>query len=41
MENISQIRILWRNVGPTIYLKTLKKLVYDNVTNHVAVKGLP
>ena len=32
---------LWRIVGPTTDLKTHKKVVYDNVTNHVAIKSFP
>ena len=30
-----------RTVGPTTDLKTHKKVVYDNVTNHVTTKSLP
>ena len=32
---------LWRIVGPTTDLKTHKKVVYDNVTNHATTKSLP
>ena len=31
---------LWRIVGPAADLKTHRKVVYDNVTNHVTIKNL-